>query len=557
MTQKRYLQIILCLLLLVSIYFGTEIPTTAQAGTVHNMPIITDPGYRIQVLLPKTEVNGFNGLAFDSQGNLYGGVVQGSTTYKIDKETGAVSPFILPPEGGADDLIFEPGGRVIWTAFFLGKVYARGADGMIITLAENKPGANAIARSSDGRVFFTQVFMGDVLWELDLTGQKKNRKIAENLGGLNAFSVHTDGYLYGPRWFKGDIVKVDVETGKIDVVADGFKIPAAAKFDSKGDLFVIDNKAGELVQVDIKTGEKKIIAVLEPHLDNLAIDAQDRIFISTNGNGSIFEVHAETGKVRTVVKGNLACPQGIAVWDSPGGEILFVADNFAYKRVDGFTGEVRESTKGGAFPNAASITGDKVLMSGWFRNVVEVFDVKTDDLLYGIPGFKGPLGMLMLEDGSILVPEAGTGSIIRVRDKKGKNREVVAKDLDLPVYIAKAGPDAVYVTEFLSGNLTKVDLQTGEKSIVVSGLRQPKGIAVQSDGAILVVNVGTKELLQIDAQTKSIKPLVKELPVGLFVPEGFMPAFTLSGVAVSKTGNIYVTSDIENVIYKLSPNRSK
>lgn len=128
-------------------------------------------------------------------------------------------------------------------------------------------------------------------------------------------------------------------------------------------------------------------------------------------------------------------------------------------------------------------------MSGWFRNVVEVFDVNTDDLLYGIPGFKGPLGMLMLEDGSILVPEAGTGSIIRVRDKKEKDREVVAKDLDLPVYIAKAGPDAVYVTEFLSGNLTKVDLQTGEKSIVVSGLRQPKGIAVQSDGTILVVNV--------------------------------------------------------------------
>jgi DNA-binding beta-propeller fold protein YncE len=112
------------------------------------------------------------------------------------------------------------------------------------------------------------------------------------------------------------------------------------------------------------------------------------------------------------------------------------------------------------------------------------------------------------------------------------------------------------VTEFLSGNLTKVDLRTGRKSIVVSGLRQPKGIAVKADGTILVVNVGTKELLQIDPQTKAIKPLVKDLPVGLFVPEGFMPAFTLSGVAVSRAGNIYVASDIENVIYKLSPNRN-
>lgn len=528
-------------------------PLVVQAETSFHMPTVVDSNYRIRALMPKTAVNGFNGLAFDSRDNLYGGVVQGSTTYKIDKETGVISPFILPPEGGADDLIFEPGGRVIWTAFFLGRVYTRSADGKITVLAENMPGVNAIARSAGGRVFFTQVFMGDALWELDLSGRQKNREIVKNLGGLNAFSVHTDGYIYGPRWFKGDIVKIDVETGKIVVIADEFKVPAAAKFDSKGNLFVIDNKTGELVKVDIMTGQKKTIATLEPHLDNLAIDSQDRIFISTNGNSSIFEVDVPTGKVRTVVKGRLACPQGIAVWDSPKGEILFVADNFAYKRVDGFTGEIRESTKGGAFPNASSVTGDKVLMSGWFRNVVEVFDAKTDDLLYSIPQFKTPLGMLMLKDGSILVAEADTGSIVRVYDKAGKKRDVVTTGLGLPVYIAKAGADSVYVTEYLSGNVTEVDLNTGEKRVVVSGLRKPKGLAVKPDGMLLVVNVGTKELLLINPKTGSIKPLVQDLPIGLFVPEGFMPVFTLNGVTISQAGNIYVTSDIDNVIYKISP----
>jgi sugar lactone lactonase YvrE len=232
------------------IFFQFQAPCMALAGPPLTLPTVADHGYRLQALMPKTEVNGFNGLAFDSQGTLYAGVVQGSTTYKIDKETGTVSPYILPPEGGADDLIFEPGGRVIWTAFFLGKVFTRGADGRIIPLAENLPGANAIARSSDGRVFFSQVFMGDALWELDLSGKMKNRKIAEKLGGLNAFSVHGDGYIYGPRWFKGDVVKVKVKTGKVTIIADGFKVPAAAKFDSKGNLLVIDNKAGELVQVD-------------------------------------------------------------------------------------------------------------------------------------------------------------------------------------------------------------------------------------------------------------------------------------------------------------------
>ena len=527
------------------------VPSMALAGTQMTLPTVVDPGYRIQALMPKTQVNGFNGIAFDSQGTLYGGVVQSSTTYKIDKESGELTPYILPPYGGADDLIFEPGGRVIWTAFFLGKVFARGADGKILTLAENLPGANAIARSPDGRVFFTQVFMGDALWELDLSGKMNNRKIAENLGGLNAFRVHSDGYIYGPRWFKGDVVKVNVKTGTITVIADGFKVPAAVKFDSKGNLFVIDNKAGELVRVDIKTGKKQVVATLVPHLDNLAIDQQDRIFISTNGDGSIFEVDVDTGKVRTVVKGRLACPQGIAVWDSPQGEVLFVADNFAYKRVDGFTGEVHESTKGGAFPNAASITGETVLMSGWMRKAVEVFDAKTDDLLYTIPDFKTPLGMLMLDDQSILVAEAETNSIVRVYDKAGKKRTTVAADLALPMYIAPAGKKAVYVTEYLAGRITKIDIKTGKKQTISDKLRKPEGIAVKPDGTILVVNVGTQELLQVDPETGAVNTLVKHLPVGLFVPEGF---FTLSGVTVSKAGNIYLTSDIENVVYKISPN---
>lgn len=530
--------------------FGAPVVSLA-ADTV--MPTVVDPGYRIQALMPKTTANGFNGLAFDNQGNLYAGVVQSSTTYKIDKDTGAVSVFTPPPEGMADDLVFEPSGRVIWTGFFLGKVFAKSPDGKIVTLAEGVPGANAIARSRDGRVFFTQCFLGDALWELDLTGQKKNRKIAEGIGFLNAFAVHSDGYIYGPLEKKGQVARIDVNTGKAQVIADGFKVPRAAKFDSKGTLYVLDTATGEMIQTDIKTGQKKVVAVIRPHLDNLAFDKDDRVFASTNGDSSIFEIDVKTGKVRTVVEGRLACPQGIAVWNGPEGEILFVADNFSYKRVDGFTGEVKESAKGGAFPNSASITGDKVLMAGWFRNVVEVFDARNDDLLYGIPGFKAVFGMLMLDDGSILAAEAGTNSIVWVRDKEGKEREVVASDLAHPVYLAPAGSGWVYVTEFLGNRVTKIRLATGEKKVVAEGLKGPKGIAVKSDGTLLVVNVGTKELLQINPATGEAKPLLKDLPVGLYVPQGFLPAFTLSGVAIAKSGNIYVTSDTENVIYKISP----
>ena len=44
------------------------------------------------------------------------------------------------------------------------------------------------------------------------------RRIAEKLGGLNGFEIHRDdGFLYGPLWFKGEVVKINLETGAIEV----------------------------------------------------------------------------------------------------------------------------------------------------------------------------------------------------------------------------------------------------------------------------------------------------------------------------------------------------
>ena len=54
-----------------------------------------------------------------------------------------------------------------------------------------------------------------------------------------------DGRLYGPRWFNNEVVSVDVDTGDIRKEASGFIVPAAVKFNSKGELFVLDTGAGK------------------------------------------------------------------------------------------------------------------------------------------------------------------------------------------------------------------------------------------------------------------------------------------------------------------------
>jgi len=158
-----------------------------------------------------------------------------------------------------------------------------------------------------------------------------------------------------------------------------------------------------------------------------------------------------------------------------------------------------------------------------------------------------------MDDGSIIVAEVGTGSLVKVTGQEGKERAVIVKDLIVPTYLAPAGPDAVYLTEAMAGTVSRIDLGSGAKTVVASGLRMPEGVAVLPDGKLAVVETGTRQLLKIDPATGAITPLVINLAAGFPAYPGGLPPYLITGVAVSDSGTIYVTGDLENVLYKIIP----
>ena len=297
--------------------------------------------------------HGIHGLTFDPEGHLYVGSVVGQATYRVDPESGAIEIAVGPPDGCADDMEFGPDGRRYWTQLFGRQVVAAAPDGGAIqVLAKDRTGINSIAFKQDGRLFATEVFDGDALYEIDPKGEKEPRQILKDIGGLNGFDFGPDGKLYGPLWFKSVVARVDVDSGEVTTVATGFETPAAANFDSKGRLFVLDTARGEVVNVDTASGERKVVATLDPGLDNLAIDPQDRLFVTNMANNGIYHVDTETGTVRTVVEGKLAVPAALdLVEDAYGREVLHVADTFAYRTVDVANGEVK--TVGTRLPGRA------------------------------------------------------------------------------------------------------------------------------------------------------------------------------------------------------------
>ncbi len=558
MKSSLYKEIIalITVLMLVVISELTACATSAIKPVMFpsTQPTILAPGYEVKVLVPGSYFHGIHGLAFDSKDNLYAGSVVGQTIYKIliKGNDVKVSEYIGPPAGLADDLDFSPEGQLYWTSYISGKVRAQAGE-QVKTLAEGFPGANSIAFKQDGRLFFTEVFLGDALYEVDITGIKAPRQIAFGLGGLNGFDFGPDGKLYGPLWFKGQIVRIDVDTGQIETVAEGFRIPAAVNFDSKGNLYVVDTNTGEIVRVDIKTGGKKVIAKALPSIDNLAFNSKDELFISNMSTNGIYRVDTETGKVDTLVEGKLTCPGGIGV----AGETVYLADVFALRQIDGNTGEVTTLERVHAdhmdYPFAASVRGDKVYLSSWFTGSIQEFDLRSRKIVKTLHGFAAPYEVLPLDDGSVLVAELAKGRIVKVSVAEGDKKEVIAEGLVTPLGLALVDKDNIYVTEALIGRVTKVNLIDGGKQTVVSGLAVPKGIAVQSNGKILVVEAGLRQLSEIDPISGIKTPVVKNLAVGLMpIPETKNPFGIFNDVAVSASGVIYVTGDIENVLYKIT-----
>ncbi len=525
--------------------------------------------YNQQFLVPGSWFHGVHGLAFNKDDQLFAGSVIGQTIYRVQVDSGEVDRVIDPPMGMADDIAFADDGTMAWTAFLLGKVYIRKPNGKTIEVANGMGGPNSLAFGKDGRLFVSEVFLGDALYEIDLKNVDKPdfkpfprgelRRIAEKMGGLNGFEIHKDdGFLYGPLWFKGQVVKINLETGAIEVIAEGFKIPAAANIDpqNRDNVYVVDTGTGGVWSVSLTSKAKKLVASMKPGLDNLAFDSRGRLFVTSMTDNGIYLVDKQTGAHRTIVEGKLAIPSDLAVVSEGGKDTVHVADVFSYRTVDGQTGAVADVLRvhgdTHAYPIGISVGPKHTLLTSWFSNSVEKVDRKTGKLVATLGDFAAPVDALETADGTIYVAELASANLVKV-SPDGKTRSTVVKELRGPVALAQGSGNLIYVTEIAAGAVTQIDVVTGARKVVADGLAGPEGIDVGPDGLLYVAEVGQKRVVAIDPATGTKTVIASNLDIGLAPYPGGPPALVPTGVAVGRTGTVYVSSDIRNALYKLTP----
>lgn len=508
-------------------------------------------------------IHGSNGLYFDKNDRLYIASAGGREIVVMDPDSGKILERIGPERGveSPDDLTFGPDGSLYWTALMTGEVGKLTPDGKKVTVAQGLMGANPITFSDDGRLFVARDFMGEGLYELDPNGVKPPRPIDEKLVGLNAFDFGPDGKLYGPLFFGGKLVSVDVDSGAMRTVAEGFTTPVSVKFDAQGRLFAADQAQGKVFLVNPMSGAKSVYATIEPGLDNLAFDSKGRLFASNANTAAIYEVRAD-GTVRTISPGGFTFVGGIAVLPRAGGESVYVPSVFTIAELDGATGQERSFVQAllGVSPLRSPMTlaadGPRLVVSSWFGNAVQVWDPAANAVSLDLTDVAVPLNAIRFQ-GDIVVAELGTKPprVVRISAANPAQRTTLAEFAGVPAGLAATAQD-LWATDWAAGTVVQIvkgGQQVKPPAVVASGLKGPEGLAVAPDGSLLVVESLAGKLSRIVLPGGTVSTVAEGLELGTAGPLTMPPVWILDGVAVGPSGAIYVSGGKANVLYRIEP----
>ena len=536
---------------------------------------------------------GTNGVYFDASDSLYVCGVIGGHISKIDPITGHVLDEMGYDDGvhWPDDVIIGPDGTIYWTdpmAGTVGRKLPTGESELLYDIGTYRD-ANAITLNDDGtKLFFSQCFYqgpeGNGIYQLDLTTME-TKPIME---GIPACAVngmdYRDGALYAPRLFEGRVIRIDLRedddvatklnstlipttpkaTAKVlptitDIATD-VDWPVAVKFDSKGNLFVLDANNGEVLQIDLedkdKTSNAQVIATLPfTGVDNLAFDSNDRLYVSSWSTGSITEIQ-KNGGLRVVVPGSFSSTTaGLAVED----DTLFAAGPLALHGFDTNSGEqvgFVEALLGFSdliFPSTIVAAGEGRLAAlSFIASTITMWDVKNNKALFHATGFMAPSDALVYKDG-MLVVEAVTGNIILASGPELEEREIL---LNMPGAFFLAGNDQdVYLSNALEGTILQI-ISDGnvleEPKIIATQHIAPEGIVLnESTNSLLLVDAGAGTLEQVHLDTGEVSVLAKDLSFRPPLPE-FGLAFGFTNDVVIQDDFAYVNVDGDNVVYKIS-----
>ncbi|GFH49441.1 hypothetical protein CTEN210_05917 [Chaetoceros tenuissimus] len=398
------------------------------------------------------------------------------------------------------------------------------------------PFVNSISLSTDqSKLFYAQCWNtndGNSLYQLDLNTLEVKTIVKDIFGCASNAMAYKDEALYTPRPFEGRVVKVDLSVmpAVISNVTTAMVSPNAVKFDSKGNLYVLDTGSGEVAVVDREEANtdknRKILAKFPRNsLDNLAFDANDRLFVSSASDASITEVLFHGGR-RSLVDAGISIPMGLALVKET--QKIYTLSPGAFYEIDPKTGNyntiVRSAVSLGPMNEPTNVVawGNKLVLLSAITNSLMLWNLSLAQA-EAIITHESPIDAHPFRN-DLLVTSLAFGSIERIH---------VKNDL----------------------NVTKESIARGTYSrVIVSGLNIPEGIALYGK-ELLVIDSGDQKLYAINLATGEKRIIARD--IGFLDGIDELPFGYPNNVIVLGNGFICVNADKTNVIHIIHDDRSR
>ncbi len=517
-----------------------------QSAEAKQDPVFADGG----VLAGST-----NGLSFGPDGSLWVANVFGSTITEIDPVDGDIISQLTIADGVIfpDDLIVASNGDIYWTNIAFGQVVKKPFGETAFPLAAVSS-ANPITLSTDETRLFAAGCYGappanNDFVEIDIDTGAILNTYRDGIEGCasNGMSWY-EGFLYAPQPFEDRILRIDPDSGDITTVTEDWPVPIGTAFDSKGNLYSLAQGVGEVVRIDIDdpdtTGNRTVIAEIPfAWADNIAINEQDQIFISSATDSLIAEVLSD-GSLRTVVPGQFQLAVGVNVI----GDIVYSTHPSGIVAFDRRTGvqldHYRTPAGVGDLPFVLSSRawGDELVLMSPLDGSVLLWDpVANVELTRTV--LPGPIDAEPFGDDLLVTTLAG--DIFRL-DRTLSVVGVVANVPGSTGLVAK-GDDAWVADQFNGTVLQIIDhgVPLADPTVAFDGLAGPEGLDIRNN-KLYVVEGASGTLTEIQMVSGKRKTVATGL--GFQAPL-FFPFGLFNNVTVDR-GDIFVNADLDNVIYR-------